>query len=423
MGWMGHKRVLALGLLLCSMEAQAVPFISYDVRANAMGGAGVAATPSASTVFTNPALSHASQSQWAAEAAAVFRFSDPRNLQDEIDNYHSDELESLFEAALIAFKADSSTPTPRADLATATQNMAAQLNRFSTRAIEREVSMGLAVSLPGSLPRSLSDKPMTLVVQQQTVGGARLVNVAQELARFVALIDDGLNKTEKGPDDEVFNIVISGAGRNMQSRLHSRGALIREVGVAMVREVAWRGQALEVGIAPKYVDVTTFDSLQSLASAATYDSQSGQQHYSSYNVDLGVAATREGGWRGGLAIKNLISHRYPTALAGGAIRIQPQARVGIAHSGEWFATALDLDLNEAKAMGLGTSSQYLSLGGELSLTKNVRLRGGYRHNISSTKASMATIGSGFGLFGAVVDVAMSINQDGLGFSGRVGLQF
>ena len=414
MGWKGHKRVLALGLLLCSVEAQAVPFISFDVRANAMGGAGVAAMPSANAVFTNPALVPGSQPQREMEAAAVLRFSDPQNLQDEVDNYQSDEIESLFEAALIAFKADSATSTPRTNLATATQNMVTQLNRFASRSIEREVSLGLAVSLP--------DRPMTLVVQQQTVGGARLVNVAQERARFVALIDKGLNQTEKGPDDEVFNIVISGPGRNMLSRMHSRGAMIREVGLAMVREVEWRGQTLAVGITPKYVDVTTFDSLQPLVNAS-YDSQSGQQHYPSYNVDLGVIAKRDGGWRGGLAVKNLISHRYPTALAGGAIRIQPQARMGVTHSGEWFATALDLDLNEAKAVGLGANSQYLSVGGELSLTKNVRLRGGYRHNISNTKTSMMTIGSGFGLFGAVADVGMSINQDGLGFSGRIGLQF
>lgn len=414
MGWIWHRVVWGVGLALLSVEAQALPFISFDVRANGMGGAGVAAGQGGSAIFANPALLALSQPQRDAALAGVYRFSDPRNLQGEIDNYQSGGLESRFASALVAYKADSATSTPRTNLATATQNIITQLDRFSTRPIEEEVSLGLAVRLP--------DRQMALVVGQQSVGGAALIAVAEERARFAALIEDGLNNAEKQPDDQVFNVIVSGPGRNLQAQLHSRGALIREVGVAMVRAVEWRGQKFDLGVTPKYVDVTTFDSVQPLINAA-YNSQAGREHYPSYNVDLGVVAERDGGWRGGLAVKNLISHRYPTVLGGGAVRIQPQARIGIAYGGDWFAAALDLDLNKGKAEGLGVDRQYLDVGAELSLTSSARLRGGYRYNISDTRANMVTMGVGFGLFGAVADLGMSMNEDGLGFSGQLSRRF
>lgn len=412
MGWVRCKVVLVAALVLLSVEVQALPFVSLDARANAMGGAGVAAARGSSVVFINPALLTPAQGQWDATVAGLVRFSAPKNLQEEIDIYQRNKLESIFETALVDYKADPSTSTPRTNIATATRNLIAQLNRFSGRPIEEEVSAGFAVVLP--------EKKMALLVGQQTIGGARLIGVDKDLALYEGLID-GVNDPEKLPDDAVFNIIMSGPGRNVHTKLRSQGAVIREFGLALAREVQVGGRKIDVGVTPKYVDVTTFDSEQLLPGAA-YNTAAGQRHYASYNVDLGLAVDRGDGWRGGVAIKNLIPHRYRTVLDG-VVKIQPQARIGAAYSGEWYAAALDLDLNESKATGLGSNSQYLSVGAELSLTKKLQLRGGYRHNISDTKTNRVTLGMGFGLLGAAADIGMSLNEDGVGLSGQLGFYF
>lgn len=412
MGRVRCKVVWVVTLVLLSVEAQALPFISLDARANAMGGAGVAAARGSNVAFINPALLRPAQRQWDATAVGLVRFADPRNLQEEIDIYQRNKIESIFETALLDYKADPSTSTPRANIATATQNIIAQLNRFSGRPIEEEVSIGFAAVLP--------EKKMALLVGQQTIGGARLINVDKDLALFTGVID-GLNNPDKLPDDEVFNIILSGPGRNVNTKLRSQGALIREFGLALAREVEVGGRKVDVGITPKYVDVTTFDSEQ-LLPGSSYNSAAGQRHYASYNVDLGLAVDHGDGWRGGVAIKNLIPHRYRTVLDG-AVKIEPQARIGAAYSGEWYAAALDLDLNESKGVGLASDSQYLSIGAELSLIKSLQLRGGYRHNISNTKTNMVTLGVGFGVLGAAADIGMSLNKDGVGLSGQLGFHF
>lgn len=410
MGLVWHKAVWVAGLALVSVEAGALPFISLDPRANAMGGAGVAAGRSTNAAFINPALLLMQGQQDGAVVGAV-RYLDPRNLQDEIEHYQDGNLETALETALAGFKEDPSTETPRRNLATSVQDLIAQMNRFSGRAIEQEESAGFAVNLPG--------KNLALLVGQQTIGGGRLVNVAADVATYTGVIT-ALNEA-KLVDDPAFNIIVSGPERNLQTKLVARGAVIREFGLVLARETQMGGQRVVAAVTPKYVDVTTFDHEQ-YVSDAVYKTDTGQRQYASFNVDLGLATEYGDGWRSGVAIKNLIPRDYQTVLDGD-VRIWPQARAGVAYGSEWFAVALDLDLNEAKAVGFESDSQYLAMGGELSLSKSLRLRGGYRYNMSNTKTNAVTMGMGFGLFGAAADIAVSLNEDELGLSAQLGFRF
>lgn len=406
-----HKAVLAVGLVLVSYEAAAVPFIFLDPRANAMGGAGVAAGSGASASFVNPALLMVTPDHDDVPVIAALRVSNPKNIQDEVERYQGSNLEAAFETALANYKADASTKIIRDALGTATQNIISQLNRFSDRAAEKELGAGFAVGVPG--------KKMAVVVDVQTIGGSKLVNVAKDYATYAGVLN-GLNNNLP-PTDSAFNIIVSGPDRNLQTTLLARGATISEVGLAMAKDVSIAGHKVAVGITPKYVDVTTFDYTQPV-SVAIFNANEGQKRHSSVNLDLGMVNEHGDGWKSAIALKNLIPHKYQTAL-GNSVAIQPQLRAGVTHRSDWLTTVLDFDLNESRAVGYEANTQYVGLGAEVDVTKSAKLRAGYRYNISDRQSGTVTAGVGFGLFGAIADVAMALNEDELGLSARLGLQF
>ncbi len=92
------------------------------------------------------------------------------------------------------------------------------------------------------------------------------------------------------------------------------------------------------------------------------DTDQGKKEYSDFNFDIGVAKTYDSGWKTGVVVKNLLAEDYLTAL-GNTIKIEPQARIGIAHSNEWTTVALDVDLNESESAGFDSNTQYAALGG------------------------------------------------------------
>lgn len=410
MGRVRCRSVVAVSLLLVSYEAVALPFISLDARANAMGGAGVAASRSVNAAFVNPALLLRGQPQEdiLVPVVGLLRLSDPKNLQDEIGRYQDDNLEALFETALARYQDDPTLPSSVNGIGAATRNLTSQLARFSGRPLEEELAAGFAVNLPG--------RRMALVVAQQTIGGGRVAGVAEDLAAY----DELLKATD--PGDDAFKIVVSGPGRTLKSRLQARGAVIREFGLALAREVQVGGHKVMAGITPKYVDVTTFG-YEAPISSASYRTDIGQRQQASFNVDLGLTKEYGKGWSSGAAIKNLIPYDYKTAQSQGRVTIQPQARAGVAYDGEWYAVALDLDLNQSRAAGIGYTTQYLALGGELELSKTLQLRAGYRHNLADSSTSVVTTGLGFTLLGALADVALNLNRDEIGLSAQLGLNF
>ena len=207
----------------------------------------------------------------------------------------------------------------------------------------------------------------------------------------------------------------------LTSGMLARGAVIQEVSIALAREFNIGGHDVAIGVTPKYLTVTTFD-YEIDVNTADFDSDQGEKEYTDFNFDIGAAKDYANGWKTGLVVKNVIGEEYKTVL-GNTVKIEPQARLGVAHSTDWTTVALDVDLNESEAVGFDSKTQYVGLGAELDIFSTAQLRIGYRHNMSDSDTSIVTAGFGFSIFGAHMDISAGANDDEVGGSLQLGFRF
>lgn len=408
---------LAPLLVFFSTQAAALPFQSIDPRALSMGGTGVASGTSANAGFMNPALLAAARAEedFSVELPIVAgRFYDPGSLVDEISNYQDNNLESNFETALNNFKSAPTNVNNQNALKGASSALVTQLNKFSDTPMQGEIVAGFVVGIPSKKMGA------SLVADIRAVGGGVLNNVSADTQIFQTVVD-ALDGNIIDPNNPAYDVVVSGAGRNLQTSLSARGAVISEFGLSLAREFNIAGQDVAIGITPKYMSVTTFDYVVDV-DTAEIDADQGKLEYSDANLDIGLAKDYGNGWKVGFAMKNLISQEYTTVL-GNSLKIEPQARLGVAHATKWTTVALDVDLNESESFGFDSKTQYLGLGAELDIFETVQLRLGYRHNMSDSNTSMPTVGIGFSPFGVHIDIAAAANDDEIAAALQLGFRF
>ncbi len=424
MGVFRSRKVLSAGLLaglsVLSLQALALPYPSLDPRTFSMGGAGVAAGNSANASFLNPALLVTAQERKDLSVTApilAWRKMDPVSLSDEIHRYQVNKLESVFSDAMEAFKdpGGSGDEDIRKKLARSALDIIALMGRMSDKAIEGERVFAVVVGIPS---KTLG---MSLMVSSRSVGGARLHNKKQDMQVFtdvVSALEDGVVNI----NSEAYAVELDPAeGRTLTGGLQGRGAVFREIGISMAREYTIYGHDVVLGVTPKYVRVSTFDYLKNLNEAG-FDYSTGTKDYSSLNVDIGLSRDYSNGWKTGVALKNLIPQSYTTVL-NNKVNIYPQLRAGFSRRSSWGTTALDVDLNESKAIGLDSKTQYISMGAEFDLTKTVHIRVGYRHNISNRDTSIVTFGAGVVVMDAYLEFALGLNEDEAAASAQLGFGF
>jgi hypothetical protein len=416
-----HNKTLLKGLapvlVLFSAQAAALPFQSIDPRSLSMGGTGTASGTSANAGFMNPALLATAREDedFSLELPIVGgRFYDPGSLVDEINNYQDNNLETNFSNALDAFKDDPTNATMQSNLRGASLNMVNQLNKFSDSPMQGEIVAGFVVGIPSKKLGA------SLVADIRAVGGGVLNNVTQDTQAFQGVVD-ALDGNITDATNAAYNVVVSDTGRTLQTSLSARGAVISEFGVSLAREFNIAGSDVAIGITPKYLGVTTFDYVVDV-NTANFDASQGKLEYSDVNLDVGLAKDYGNGWKVGLALKNLIGQEYLTAL-GNTLKIEPQARLGVAHSTDWTTVSMDVDLNESESFGFDSKTQYIGLGAELDVFDTVQLRLGYRHNMSDSNTSMPTVGLGFSPFGVHIDIAAAANDDEIAGALQLGFRF
>lgn len=160
---------------------------------------------------------------------------------------------------------------------------------------------------------------------------------------------------------------------------------------------------------------------------ADIELEDGERKDSDFNLDIGIAKEWDNGWIAGFAVHNVLEQKYRTARDN-TVKIEPQARVGVAHRGEKLTVALDLDLTEIDTIGFGGgTTQNVMIGAELDLWRALRLRLGYRHNLGDVppgeEEGVASAGIGLRLFGATIDAAVAGNSDEITAAARLGLTF
>jgi hypothetical protein len=401
-----------LALVFAGSDAGAVSVSSFDPRSFGMGGVGVASGTSADAVFFNPALLAAAQEKedFSLELPVLgARVSDPDDLIDAVDDFSDADPMAAFSTAI-----DNYSTTPSNGNATAVQAsgnaLIGQLKNLSDKALTAEGDVAFAVGVPG---RSFG----VAVFANAYVAGGTVGHVTDSDITAIQDVIDAVQTSQPviDPTD------------SFTSDVSARFALLSEAGVAIAHRFDSLG-GVAVGITPKYVQVKTYDYrfVGSEIAGARIDLDQGEQTDSGFNMDLGVAKDYGNGWKVGLAVRNILSEEYTTAL-NNKIRIEPMARVGVSRQNEWLTVAADLDLTENDVVGFESRTQYAAIGAEFNLWDTVQLRAGYRHNLSDVPSGVKTdtlaAGLGFSPFGVHIDLAVAGNSDEIGGAVQLGFRF
>ncbi|OFW03987.1 MAG: hypothetical protein A3H96_16220 [Acidobacteria bacterium RIFCSPLOWO2_02_FULL_67_36] len=144
-----------------------------------------------------------------------------------------------------------------------------------------------------------------------------------------------------------------------------------------------------------------------------------------FDADVGVMATR-GHVKAGLTVRNLTAPAFETMEGDRLLKLQRQARVGIAVAvGPGWIVAADLDVGRT-AGPLGPKVRESALGAEGHITKSVVVRGGVRRQseqVSGSSAHSVGVGATYAVTsGFLVDTQITAGGDraarSWGISGR-----
>ncbi len=416
------KRALLMGLpvvLLAMQDAGAVSFGSFDPRSMAMGGTGVASGTSANASFFNPALLAIGREgeDFSLEFPVLgARVADPDEMVNSLDDFQSADYINAFSNAVDQWN----SATTVGELSTAKDAVVATgralvggLGTLSNKAVDGELHVGAVLGVPSKRFGA------SLYINARAMGGA-LLEITQSDVNKVNAVIDGLEANDPSGVVDSNGDIIDPTD-NMTSSVQGRGVVLSEVGVSLAREFSFGGQGVAIGITPKMVQAKTFDYRLDVETA-DLSIDEGEKEYTDFNFDVGIAHRYANGWTTGLVAKNLIPQEYQTIL-GNTINLDPQYRLGLAYEWKSLTIATDLDLVENDPAGLDGASQYWAVGAEWNGWDTLQLRLGYRHNISDSDTSTASLGVGLSPFGVHIDIAAMGNSDEVGAGLQLGFRF
>lgn len=413
--------ILGLPLMLAAMQdVGAMSFGSFDPRAMAMGGAGVAAGTSANASFYNPALLAAARSDedFSLELPVIgVRLADPDELISSLDDYQKAKYEDAMSSAITQWN-NAATPAEllaaKNAVVTAGGNLVNGLTTLSNKALEADINAGMVVGVPSR------HWGTAFYANARAIGGSLLDITQSDLNTVNATITTLQNLDLTGLTDSSAN-QLTDPTTNLTSSVQARGAVVTEVGISLARDFNVGGNDIALGITPKYQVVDTFDYTVNVDTGDITADQ-GKKSYKNLNLDMGLAHDFSDGWKAGLVVKNMMSKSYTTVL-GNTIQVKPQARVGLAYAGSFAAAALDVDLTKNKGTGFDSDSQYASLGAELNAWHLFQFRVGYHHNLSNSDTDSASLGFGLSPLGIHLDLAVVGSNKEVGVGLQTGFRF
>jgi len=201
---------------------------------------------------------------------------------------------------------------------------------------------------------------------------------------------------------------------DFESEIEVVGANITEIGVTVAREFEYMGETFSAGVTPKIVSLNIFEKRFGVESA---DEEFGSpqdflEENSTFaftaNIDVGAAKdwpdVLRGDVRAGVVIKDLIPQTFETQ-SGNELSIGPKMRIGAAHLTRWSTLSADLDITENDPLKYGVPTRYLGLGGEFNAWNWLKLRAGYRNNLSVSDSHVISTGFGITPFGVGLDLS------------------
>ncbi|NWN90979.1 conjugal transfer protein TraF [Marinobacter adhaerens] len=408
---------VALSLSAISTSALASPQAFMSSRSFAMAGTGVAVAHPSSATFTNPAMMAADHHAWADDFGLTLpsinaRLADEEETIDQIDDIQD---------AIDQFGSQKYS-SPEQAQATA-KDLLQRLEAFDRDTMRANVGLGLSVAVPSKV-----------VAMGFFARGNLTATVRGEL-------DEGDRKTlQELVDLDPQNPELQ--NKDLSKDLQSRGTIlasaVAEAGLSFAHSLdLHNGDSLQLGFAPKYVELRTFQYSETVSSFEDdeFDSDQYQTEKNGFNLDVGAAYAfgAEKQWNAGIAIKNLIPMKLDSKSTGTdqhTLRLDPMATIGLAHKSNYHVITAEVDLTEKEAFGFEDDTQWLALGAEFDAWRYAQLRAGVRHNLASNsdnsgieEKTQFTAGLGLNLMGVRFDLGALFSSADLGAALELGTSF
>ena len=418
---------IALGvyLVLSSTVAIALPFGTFDPRSVAMGGTGVASAKGENAAYYNPALlaQYKVRKEQAPNSSFIFPIINATatdNIKEIIDVSDKDYDKQL----PVAVQAYNNSPQQGAqgmlNLATNLQN---DLTTISHEPAYADLNIALVIGIPNR-----REGGSFMVNNRFVIDG--VVNYTSEDRALLQAYAEEMSFVAGGGDPQTLhpelydNGLLRDPTDELTSTAEATAVWISELSMAMSKEFTFYDRNIMFGITPKFIKVTTFDSVADATDNDISDYVEREYDYS-LNFDVGVAREFDSQWTGGFVVKNLIKRKYKTDL-GNRVHFEPQYRAGVNYrSLRWGTYALDIDVLENDPVGAGDPTQMLALGGEWDVGA-VQLRGGVSTNLSGSgdnSQPLLSFGVNLSPLGMIIDLTAAANEHQYSAALQLGVRF
>lgn len=432
------KLSLAIGLSVATTSALASPQAFMSARSFAMGGTGVAVAHPSAAPSANPAMMAAEQHDWADDFGLVLpsvnaRAADEEEVIDQVDDIQ--DVIDEFDAIVSRFN-DTNATVGAGDV-NEFQNVARdlndRLNAFDRDTMRANVGLGLGFAVPSS---SLSFGFFTSGNLTATVRG-ELSNRDKVILNDIASVQDvnDAQQTINSYENAEGEIEFTSQGKILASA-------VVEAGVSIARSFQLNnGNALQVGISPKYVQLRTFQYTESVSGFEDdeFDGDEYETDKSGFNLDIGAAYAFgvENQWNAGVVVKNLIPMELDSAQSRPelgeeeyTLELNPMVTAGIAHKSDYHVITAEVDLTKKEAFGYEDDTQWLALGAEFDAWRYAQLRAGVRHNLASNddndgieEDTQFTAGIGLNILGGRIDIGGLFSSADVGAALEFGTAF
>jgi len=410
------KLSLAIGLSVATTSALASPQAFMSARSFAMGGTGVAVAHPSAAPSANPAMMAAEQHGWADDFGLMLpsvnaRAADEEEVIDQVDDIQ-DQIEQ-FEDLKCSNQADAQAKA---------RQLVDNLEAFDRDTMRANAGLGLGLAIPSN-----------------SLSFGFFAN-----ANLTATVRGELDENDLDLLNDIANGVRPPATTDLDTELNSRGRIlasaVAEAGISIAHSfMLSNGNALQLGVSPKYVQLQTFQYTEEISDFEDddFDSDEYETDKSGFNLDIGAAYAfgAENQWNAGVVVKNLIPMELDSAQNHPSeekytLELNPMVTAGIAHKSDYHVITAEVDLTKKEAFGYEDDTQWLALGAEFDAWRYAQLRAGVRHNLASNddndgieEDTQFTAGLGLNIIGVRVDIGALYSSADVGAALELGTSF
>ena len=410
------KLSLAIGLSVATTSALASPQAFMSARSFAMGGTGVAVAHPSAAPSANPAMMAAEQHGWADDFGLMLpsvnaRAADEEEVIDQVDDIQ-DQIEQ-FEDLKFSNQADAQAKA---------RQLVDNLEAFDRDTMRANAGLGLGLAIPSN-----------------SLSFGFFAN-----ANLTATVRGELDENDLDLLNDIANGVRPPATTDLDTELNSRGRIlasaVAEAGISIAHSfMLSNGNALQLGVSPKYVQLQTFQYTEEISDFEDddFDSDEYETDKSGFNLDIGAAYAfgAENQWNAGVVVKNLIPMELDSAQNHPSeekytLELNPMVTAGIAHKSDYHVITAEVALTKKEAFGYEDDTQWLALGAEFDAWRYAQLRAGVRHNLASNddndgieEDTQFTAGLGLNIIGVRVDIGALYSSADVGAALELGTSF